>query len=283
MAAGSDQVAAIRECHLLEEPLERTWPLLSFDAGSGISRVGLRLGVEEDIQLILESDDPAAPEFSVEELPISAVHVSPAGELVLAGSACTTMQVKERLFQVSAGSFFQVNTAMAGRMVDGLLKGLGLRRAGAILDVYCGVGLFSAFLAPLAGRLVGIESSPPAVEDFETNLAEFDHVEIYEATAGQALPAIGMDHAEVVVVDPPRSGLERPALDAILALKPGLLAYISCDPATLSRDARRLVEGGYELVEITPYDFFPQTYHIESLSFWRAGRGGTVVERPALG
>jgi 23S rRNA (uracil1939-C5)-methyltransferase len=127
--------------------------------------------------------------------------------------------------------------------------------------------LFSAFLAPRVRRLIGIEASPAACEDFSLNLDEFDNVELYEATAEQALPALQVK-PDLVLVDPPRAGLERSALEAILTMQPKTLAYISCDPATLARDARRLVDGGYQLQHITPFDLFPHTFHIESISFF---------------
>jgi 23S rRNA (uracil1939-C5)-methyltransferase len=129
------------------------------------------------------------------------------------------------------------------------------------------VGLFSAFLAPEVGRLIGIESSPSAAEDFTVNLDEFDHVEIYQAAAEEVLPDLDVQ-ADVILVDPPRAGLDREVLDAILNLNPPVLAYVSCDPATLARDAKRLSAGGYTLKQVTPFDLFPQTYHIESISFW---------------
>jgi 23S rRNA (uracil1939-C5)-methyltransferase len=195
--------------------------------------------------------------------------------VVLAGSETLVMEVRGRYFQVSAGSFFQVNTPMAAALVEGLVNGLSetiaLDSTSTILDVYSGVGLFSAFLAPLVGRLVAVEASASAVEDFTVNLDEFDNVEIYEAPAEVVLPALDIRHPQAIIVDPPRAGLERHALDAILSMQPQVLAYVSCDPSTLSRDARRLVEGGYLLRSITPYDLFPQTYHIESLSFWTPG------------
>jgi 23S rRNA (uracil1939-C5)-methyltransferase len=272
-AQGTDQVVAIQECHLMEAELNQTWPLLDFEALPEIERVGLRLGADGEIQMILESPELEAPEFSVSELPLSAVHLSPAGTLVLAGSDRLVMEVNDRLFQVSAGSFFQVNTAMAGRLVKGLLEGLeryaSLGPAATLLDIYCGVGLFSAFLAPNCGRLIGVEASPSAVEDFGVNLDEFEHVELYEAEAELALPVVKVQAPEAVVVDPPREGLGRLVLDSLLEMRPQVLAYISCDPATLARDAQRLANGGYRLQEITPYDLFPQTYHIESLSFWK--------------
>jgi 23S rRNA (uracil1939-C5)-methyltransferase len=92
-------------------------------------------------------------------------------------------------------------------------------------------------------------------------------VELYEAAAEEALPHLDI-HPNVIVFDPPRAGVDRRALDAILTYGASDLAYISCDPATLARDARRLVDGGYQLVQITPFDLFPQTFHIESISFW---------------
>jgi 23S rRNA (uracil1939-C5)-methyltransferase len=229
--------------------------------------VSLRLGVDDDVMLILESRDPQPPEFTVEELPISAVHLSPEGPLVLAGSGAVHMEILGRAFRVSAGSFFQVNTPMAATMVEHLLARLPITSNATVLDVYCGVGLFSAFLAARVGRLVGIEISPSACQDYEVNLDEFDNVELYEAAAEAVLPALDLQ-PDVIVVDPPRAGLGSPTLNGILRLNAPILAYISCDPATLSRDARRLVEGGYHLTQITPFDLFPQTYHIESISFW---------------
>jgi 23S rRNA (uracil1939-C5)-methyltransferase len=129
------------------------------------------------------------------------------------------------------------------------------------------VGLFSAFLAPAVRRLVGIELSPPACEDFAVNLDEFDHVELYEAPAEDVLISQEF-HPDVLLVDPPRAGLGQRTLDGVLVQNAPQIAYISCDPSTLARDARRLVAGGYQLRQITPFDLFPQTFHIESISIW---------------
>ena len=90
-------------------------------------------------------------------------------------------------------------------MVDHLLANLPLTPSATLLDVYCGVGLFSAFLAPHVERLVGIENSPSACQDFVCNLDEFDNVELYEAAAEQVLPALDL-HADVILVDPPQAG-----------------------------------------------------------------------------
>jgi 23S rRNA (uracil1939-C5)-methyltransferase len=175
--------------------------------------------------------------------------------------------VLERPFRISAGAFFQVNTPMAEKMVKHLLENLELDPQDTLVDAYCGVGLFSAFLAPKVKRLIGIEAHPEACEEFVINLDEFENVELYESSVEDALSAPGMA-ADILVADPPRAGLGRPALEGIQTLKPRVIAYVSCDPATLGRDARFLTEMGYQLRQITPFDLFPQTYHIESISFW---------------
>ena len=263
----SEEVFAIQECHLPEEPINSVWPQLDFDPGSGLERIGLRMGMGDDFLITLESQDPQIPEYIVEDLPVSIAHLGPAGTAVLVGSSYVIMEVLGRQFRVSAGSFFQVNTRMAEALVEHLIANLSLDSGETVLDVYAGVGLFSAFLAPKVERLIGIESSPSACDDFVFNLDEFDNVELYQGTAEEILSGLEA-RPQAIVVDPPRAGIDRYALDGILSLNPATIAYVSCDPATLARDARRLVEGGYQLRQITPFDLFPQTFHIESLSFW---------------
>lgn len=263
----SPEVFAIRECHLPEEPLNEIWPLLEIEPIPGLERIGVRMGSFDDFLITLESQDQRVPDFLVEDLPVSIAHLGPGGLSVLAGSSYVMMEVLGRQFRVSAGSFFQVNTSLAAAMVEHLLAGLALAPGDTVLEVYAGVGLFSAFLAPKVARLVGIEASPGACDDFVFNLDEFDHVELYQGTAEAILPGLEI-RPRAVLVDPPRAGVDRRAMDAILSMAPAAIVYVSCDPATLSRDARRLVEGGYHLRQVTPFDLFPQTFHIESISFW---------------
>lgn len=267
----SDEVFAASECHLPEDAINRIWPQLDFEALPEIERIGLRLGSAEDIQLVLESDGLETPEISIEDLDISAAHLSPAGMLTLAGSPAVQIDVNGRSFTVSAGSFFQVNTPMAAAMVQHILETLPALQPldcdTLLIDAYCGVGLFSAFLAPLVGRLIGIEVSSSACEDFVANLDEYDHVELYEAGVELALPGLDV-RPQVILLDPPRAGVDRHALDAILRLAPQTIVYISCDPSTLARDAKRLQAAGYSLRQVTPFDLFPQTFHIESVSYW---------------
>ena len=269
-APRSDEIVPVETCHLPEPPLTELLPQLDFEAVPGLERVALRLGADGDILIALESSDPQPLSLAV-DFPVSVVYRGPGGSLVLAGDDHLVIEVLGRPFRVSAGAFFQVNTPMAAQMVTHLLENLDLRKTDTVVDAYCGVGLFSAFLAPRAGRLIGIETSPEACEDFVVNLDEFDNVELYEAPVEKTLPALGVA-ADLLVADPPRAGLGRRTLSGIASLKPREIAYISCDPATLGRDARYLTEMGYRLRQITPFDLFPQTYHIESISFWVRAR-----------
>jgi 23S rRNA (uracil1939-C5)-methyltransferase len=268
-----EAVIPINECFLPEAGINALWPTLDFEAGSPVERVSLRAGMDDDLMVVLESDEIETPEMEI-EADISVVHLTEEDAVVLAGDDHILIEVLGRPFKVSAASFFQVNTQMAGKMVEHLLDltGLGDLSGLTVLDVYCGAGLFSAFFAPKVAKVIGIESAPSSCEDFAINLDEFENVELYEGLAEEILPGLVAHtgakprHELFAIVDPPRAGLDKSVLDALLEFKPETLAYVSCDPSTLARDAARLIAGGYKLKQVTPFDLFPQTYHIESIS-----------------
>jgi 23S rRNA (uracil1939-C5)-methyltransferase len=265
--AHSNQTFAIRECHLPDESINRLWPRVDIEPVPGIKRISLRSGMDEELIVIVESTGSQELDFSIETMGISVVQQSPRGCVVLAGSDHITMKVSGRQFQVSANSFFQVNTLQAKAIIEHILSTLPLNETMTVLDVYCGAGLYSAFLAPKVKQLVGIEISPDACADYSTNLDEFEHVSLYEASAEDVLGNISFN-PDIIVVDPPREGLGVIAVEAILAQRASQLVYISCDPATLARDAKRLTQGGYGLGKIALFDMFPQTFHLESVSYW---------------
>ena len=263
---GSNTVFAIKECFLPVLSIGEIWPQLDMEVIPGLDRIGLRVGDNDDAILILESSDPQPIEISV-DLPISIIHSGPAGQLVLAGDDHIIITVLDRSFKVSAESFFQINPLMAGKMVEYIANYLRDLTVSTLVDAFCGVGLFSAFLAPHVDRLIGIETSQSACDDFVFNLDEYDNVELYEAPVADVLSTFDMN-LDALIVDPPRGGLDIKTIDEISRLQPHTLIYVSCNPATLSRDIYRLSKGGYSLRQTTPFDLFPQTYHIESISIF---------------
>lgn len=265
-APRSNHLVPVEECHLPQEAINQVWEQLDLEPVPDLRKVGLRVGVDDEVMLVLESDSDEGVEFEL-DVPMAAVQLGPNTTHVLSDTPYLTMPVLGEEFRVSAGAFFQVNTALAEAMVTHVMEILPLTHNSVVLDVYCGVGLFSAFIAPKVAHLIGIELDPFAVDDFVYNLDAYEHVEVYQAAAEDVLPELDVQ-PDVVLVDPPRAGLGKEALDAILNLAPKTLVYVSCDPATLGRDAKRLQAGGYKLVQITPFDLFPQTYHIESISLW---------------
>jgi 23S rRNA (uracil1939-C5)-methyltransferase len=259
----------ITECHLPEQAISDLWPQLEFEPNQEIELVSLRAGMDDDLMLVLESGTPETPDLEI-EAGISITHVFDENTVVIAGSDHVYIRVLERNFKVSATSFFHVNTKMAGKMVEYLLAKLPITQSATLLDVDCGVGLFSAFLAPKCRQVIGIESSHSEFEDFAVNLDEFDNVELYEGTAEEILPALAGQIASpaYVLVEPPGTGIEKVALDAIISIKPQAIAYVSCDPSTFARDAARLVSAGYRLDEVTPFDISPQTINIGSIGIF---------------
>jgi 23S rRNA (uracil1939-C5)-methyltransferase len=266
-AAQSDVVVPIQECHLPDEPLTDLWPRLDLGAIPELERVSLRSGTEGSRMVILQSE--ADPDIELEiDLPASVIWLTQEGQVVLAGENTLIIEVLGHPFQVSAGSFFQVNHALAGDLVNQALELLEPEPYETIMDLYAGVGLFSTFIAESGARIIAVEESPWATEDFIINLDKFTSVDIYEASVEIALSSI-LVPPNGILVDPPRAGLGQDVVARLLKFSPERLVYVSCDPATLARDAKKLVAGGYQLEKVIPIDLFPQTYHIETISHFR--------------
>lgn len=171
-----------------------------------------------------------------------------------------------RRFQVHG--FWQVHPAAAPTLVDCVREFLRPRPGERALDLYAGVGLFTAALAELVGpggSVVGVESDPVAVADGQANLADLPQAEI---RAGDVTGfAAELPPADIVVLDPPRAGAGRVVMQALTAARPRAIAYVSCDPATLAADVRVAVDNGYELRELRAFDLFPMTHHVECVAF----------------
>jgi len=265
MAAGSNDVYAIDDCLIIDPLLSRL--LTSLDMSLvDLEWMELRVGTATgDLMMVLQTVDEDAPSLIV-DFPLSIVQVCHDNTIApLIGLDYISEIVHGREFRISATSFYQVNSAQATCLVDLVMEALDLKGYEKVLDAYCGVGLFTAFLSEQASFVTGIEVNHAAVMDARHNLAGADNIDILEGPVATVLPTV--EHKlHAAVVDPPRSGLAREALDMLAVKAPSRIVYVSCDPATLARDVQRLVRKGYELQWVQPVDLFPQTYHIECVA-----------------
>ena len=172
-------------------------------------------------------------------------------------------------FRLSPRSFYQVNHHQAQRLYDAAIAQAGITKNDTVLDLYCGVGTITLAMARAAGFVYGIEVIPQAVEDAKDNAKRngIENAEFFCGDAGAAalaLEAKGI-HADVVVVDPPRKGLNADTIEALARFAPRRIVYVSCDPATLARDVALLKERGYGLQNAMAADLFPRCSHVESI------------------
>jgi 23S rRNA (uracil1939-C5)-methyltransferase len=176
------------------------------------------------------------------------------------GEASITYRTKAANFQVSAGSFFQTNRYLVDGMQELVIKG---RKGASALDLYAGVGLFSVALAKKFDHVTAVEVSPYSFADLEHN-APANLTPLQKSTEDYLRQAKRSEF-DFAVVDPPRAGLSAEIVRALARLEVPALTYVSCDPATLSRDLALLIKSGFRVERAHLIDLFPQTFHIESI------------------
>ena len=285
---GSTDVVPVDRCLLLPKALEdaprKLQGTLRYLAGRSdlaVARVALRVATHtKDIEVALWQAPGPAPRAAFAStlgatLPItSLVRVLFKGPLkerhisrveVLAGRGFWREELGDHRFAVSAPSFFQVNTLAAETLVEIALEALDPDGSDRVLDIYAGVGTFTLPLAEVAGEVAAVESSGSAVRDLRRNLEGARlSADVLPGDAARVLDEVGP--ADLVLVDPPRTGLARGIVRALVAARPRRIVYVSCDPATLARDARSLTESGFRLVAAHPVDLFPQSFHVETVA-----------------
>lgn len=172
-------------------------------------------------------------------------------------------------FRLSPRSFYQVNHHQAQRLYQAAISLAGITKEDTVLDLYCGVGTITLAMAAAAGRVIGVEVIPQAVEDARDNARRngIDNAEFFCGDAGQAALELERQgiRADVIVVDPPRKGLNADTIEALSRFAPRRIVYVSCDPATLARDVALLNEKGYTLQSAQAADLFPRCAHVESV------------------
>ena len=197
------------------------------------------------------------------------------GNTVLSGDFYTLWgkaEIRDRLcgieFNIAPQAFFQINPPQAEKLYMKALEYADVCREDLVFDLYCGAGTISLCLARAAGKVIGAEIVPQAIENAKANAAAngIDNAEFICADAGQAAAELAARKLQpkVIVVDPPRKGMDENAVNAVASMQPERIVYVSCDCATLSRDILRFSQLGYALDKVCAVDMFPRTRHVES-------------------
>ena len=168
-----------------------------------------------------------------------------------------------------AASFFQANRYLVGSLARAVIDGVEGQH---VADLYAGVGLFAVALAARGHHVIAVEGDRIAGRDLVTNAEPFrERLRPIRTSVEEALRKIGKERFDTIVLDPPRTGVSAPALDAVISLRVPRVVYVSCDPPTLARDSARLVASGYNLTSLQAFDLFPNTAHVETVVVWERG------------
>ncbi|MCM3870744.1 MAG: class I SAM-dependent RNA methyltransferase [Pyrinomonadaceae bacterium] len=175
-------------------------------------------------------------------------------------------RIGDETYHFSADAFFQVNQELLVPLVHEATRNA---RGAFAIDLYCGVGLFTVPLARRFERVVGVESNPTAARFAQMNLqaAQLKSARVITARVGDWLNghSLAAESVDFLLLDPPRAGAENSVIKGILARRPRKISYVSCDPATLARDLKKLLAAGYSLDSVAAFDMFPQTHHVETV------------------
>ncbi|MDE6195747.1 MAG: 23S rRNA (uracil(1939)-C(5))-methyltransferase RlmD [Erysipelotrichaceae bacterium] len=190
-------------------------------------------------------------------------------EYLLYGSDRIVDKLQNLSFQISSRSFYQVNPVQTEVLYGKVLEFARLQGTETVLDLYCGVGTISMFLAQKAKSVIGIEVVPEAIEDAKMNayMNGIENISFICSDAARYATQVSEEgqKIDVVVVDPPRKGCDEETLQSIARMDPKRLVYVSCDPATLARDLKVLGQLGFKVEKVQPVDMFGQTYHVETI------------------
>ena len=286
--AGTSTLCPVDVCQILSPKLFTTFQALRTILSEGNFPETLReveaFADAEDQGVLLNSTCTSLPRSAetlakllrekIEDVTSILVQDARGERMSLYGPGFLQYKVGQNSFRVGHMSFFQVNRFLVAEMANVIASAAGTGELA--FDLYAGVGLFATSLAAGFAQVVAVEANPAAARDLETNAglsakaitARNDSAEAFLAGWKQKRGA----RPDVAVVDPPRAGLERSALEKLMSVSPRRILYASCDPSTLARDLATLCVKEYHLEYMHLFDMFPQTYHIEALAQLERGR-----------
>ncbi|MEY9910844.1 tRNA/tmRNA/rRNA uracil-C5-methylase (TrmA/RlmC/RlmD family) [Catenulispora sp. MAP12-49] len=283
----SHEVVPVEECAIASSgvdevgALQRNWPrvdMVEVIAATGSTDRALVVTPKRGEQMpFVDADVKASVLRGVSR------HTHISGVQRIHGRPYVREVAEGRTWRVSGSGFWQVHPAAPDVLTEAVLDFLNPKEGDVALDLYCGVGLFAAPLAEgvgESGAVMAVELDRQAVRDAAHNLgfvddqeesSEFPWLDLVEGSVDEVLADENYvpDHADIVVLDPPRAGAGRDVCDRIAALRPRAVVYVACDPASLARDVAYFAEAGYELTDLRAFDLFPMTRHVECVALLR--------------
>ena len=254
---GSNDIVEINECLLVKEKINEIIKLIKENQKlDNINQIIIKSMEETMVTFITNKDININVDYLKKK--VESIYIN---DKLVYGKNKIIAQMDKYKFLVSSNSFFQVNTPVATAMykyIDSLIP-----KTNVIFDLYCGTGTIGIFVSNKADKVVGLEINKDAIKDANENkkINNLNNIDFYEANASNIKQKTNLK-PDVIIVDPPRSGLDDKMIEDIKNLKPNKLIYVSCDPMTLARDLKKL---DYSIISIKGFNMFPNTYHVESV------------------
>lgn len=266
----SHDFVSIEKCHIIEESLNSVKTNLNDETLDEFDHLVLREGKEKTMAIFISKTPQNIPDVEADEI-CSLVNrskiVSSGYQKIIKGKGYIETEENGIKYRIPPKSFFQVNYEGAGILAKKVIEYAG--KETALLDLYCGVGFFALQVAKNFDHIVGIETSPSSVIEARMN-AKINGISNVEFVISKT-SKFQFSHPDVIIADPPRSGIDKDTINAILEAYPKKFVYVSCDVATFARDSYKLIQKRYKIKDVVLVDLFPQTHHFEIVSLFERG------------
>ncbi len=260
------QIIPITQCPIADPRLMELLQDIDLDLPE-LRKMTLRVDSEGELLAAMEVTGVEPPALEI-DFPVSVAIVLPDNTAAsLVGDYYSLYEVNGRSFRVSPGCPFPPSLSGAEQISQTVTHFVSRHPQARIIQAYSGTGWLTAAIAPLSAGVIAIEPNPDAVADSAVNLDSFDNIHIYEDDPASVIYALDVEY-DVLVIEPPSDGLTKPLANHIRREGPPAIIYISSDLATMARDSKQLARAGYRLVAVQPIDVQPQTFHIDTVSYW---------------
>ncbi len=254
-------IIEIQECLLMPQKVNDIIKLLNkYNYNTSLQKIVIRIINNQVMINIIAKDIPKSLIEILKNLDVSVYHNSK----YISGNKVLIETLNNYKFSILPDSFFQINKKQTINLYNQIVEYANPQKEDKILDLYCGVGTIGIYLSKYCKEVLGIEINKSSIENANINkkLNNVENISFIEADVSKVL---SMKYkADIIIVDPPRSGLDKNTIETLIKINPKKIVYVSCDPITLSRDIN-LLKNNYILKDIKLYDMFPETYHVESV------------------